>query len=262
MNQPDHRSLKRRAFVFGPLAFWIFFAIGPCAAQTDRVDVAEELERLMAAHGFTMKPADLEATRESEGRIESDELIPRLRVLLEGFDHIIVQKPGGGVDRVLILGAKVPYTPPPPQAAESGEEKATETEGGAQAEIVLETQRKGTSHAMTLTIEGENGKRVQQVMLLDTGADFVVLPASLIGPLGLRPNNLRRQSVQTANGTVDAQLGTLAAVWLGNQRVPGIAAAFIEDARLGGNSLLGMSVLGRFRVTIDDENNQVVLAGK
>jgi clan AA aspartic protease (TIGR02281 family) len=245
-----------------PLAIWTCFIVGPCAAQPDHVDVAEELERLMAAHGFTMKPADLEATRDSAGRIESDELIPRLRVLLEGFNHIIVQKPGGGVDRVLILGAKAPYTPPPPQPAKTEEEETTETQGGGQAEIILETQRRGTSHAMTLTIEGENGKRVQQVLLLDTGADFVVLPSSLIGPLGIRPNDLRRQSVQTANGTVEAQLGTLAAVWLGGQRVPGIQAAFIDDARLGGNALLGMSVLGRFRVTIDDEKNQVVLAGK
>jgi clan AA aspartic protease (TIGR02281 family) len=246
-----------------PLVLWSWSVIGPSAAQAAQVDVAEELERLMAAHGFTMKTADLEATREIEGRIESDELIPRLRVLLEGFDHIIVQKPGGGVERVLILGAKIPYTPPA-KTADTGAEDTpeAEAEAGAKVEIVLETQRKGTSHAITLTLEGENGKRVQQVLLLDTGADFVVLPSSLIGPLAIRPSDLRRQSVQTANGTVDAQLGTLAAVWLGDQRIPGIKTAFIDDARLGGNALLGMSVLGRFRVTIDDDNNQVVLAGK
>ena len=87
-----------------------------------------------------------------------------------------------------------------------------------------------------------------------------MLPASLIAPLGINPQALRRQSVQTANGTVEAQLGTLRAVWFGDQKVSRVATAFIEDSRLGGNALLGMSVLGRFRVTIDDANNLIVLA--
>ena len=287
MNQRADRSPKPRPFSSGPLAFAILLLLAPMLARAEQVDVAEELDRLMTANGFTMKPADVEATRETKARVESEELIPRLRVLLEGFDHVIVQKPGGGVDRVLILGAKVPYTPPPPETAEAPREaspqegEATDTQAAEapatdnpetetqttasqdepRADIVLQTQRKGTSHAMSLMIEGQNGKRIPQVLLLDTGADFVVLPTSLINTLGIRPHDLRHQSVQTANGTVNAQLGTLPAVWLGNQRVARIAAAFIEDARLGGNALLGMSVLSRFRVTIDDSNNRVVLAG-
>jgi predicted aspartyl protease len=228
------------------------------------VDVAEELERLMSVHGFTMKPAHLETTRESIGRAEGEALIPRLRVLLEHFDHVIVQSPDGGVERVIILGAKKAVTPPAPETAQTQEQPAEEGEGSEEAtpaaEIVVETQRKGPSHALMLSLEGEGGKRVERPLLLDTGADYVVLPASLLGPLGIGPGSLRRQSVQTANGTVDAQLGTLTAIWFGDQKVTRVATAFIDDARLGGNALLGMSVLGRFRVTIDDANNRVVLA--
>jgi predicted aspartyl protease len=51
-------------------------------------------------------------------------------------------------------------------------------------------------------------------------------------------------------------------VWLGESRISGVSVAFIEDSRLGGNALLGMSVLGRFRVTIDDEQNQITLAAR
>jgi clan AA aspartic protease (TIGR02281 family) len=228
----------------------------PVAAE--RVDVARELERLMQAHGFTMKPADLESTRDIRARAEGEALIPRLRVLLEDFDHIIVQGPGGGVERVLILGEKVPYVPP---AVDPGPETA-QAGPGAAGDIVLDTQRKGTSHAVTLTLEGGNGRRVQRVLLLDTGADYVVLPTSLIGPLSIPPDSLRPQSVQTANGTVDAQIGQLAAVWLADRRIADVDAAFIEDARLGGSALLGMSVLSRFKVTLDDDANQVVLHGK
>lgn len=233
---------------------------GAGLAQSPQVNVAEELERLMGAHGFTIKPIQLETTRQSLGRAEGDALISRLRTLLEGFDHVIVQRPNGGVERVIILGEKSAIPPPPPMTAQ--EEEAVTEESGEQvpkAEIVIRTRRKGTSHALMLGLEGEQGRRVERPLLLDTGADYVVLPISLIDSLGIRAQSLRRQAVQTANGTVEARIGTLTAVWFGDQKVTGVATAFIDDSRLGGNALLGMSVLGRFRVTIDDSKDLVML---
>ncbi len=231
-------------------------------AQAERVDVGAELERLMGIHGFNMRPADLASAREVEGRAEGEALIPRLRTLLENFDHVIVQAPGGGVERVLILGEKAPYVPPPPETAQAEPTAGDDGEPPAEGDIVLDSQRKGSSHAVTLTLEGSGGRRMQRMLLLDTGADYVVLPSSLIAPLAIPPNALRSQPVQTANGTVEAQIGKLTAVWLGGQRITDVDAAFIEDERLGGNALLGMSVLGRFRVTIDDDANQIVLGSK
>lgn len=250
---------RRRASSRTPTRLVLWFCT-LCAwmgvAGATQVEVAGELERLMTQYGFQMKPADLDATRDKKARAEDGtDLLPRLRVLLEGFDHIIVQSSQGGVERVLILGAKAPYTPPPPAAP--GPAAPT-----LPTEITLDTQRIGASHAVTLTLEGENGRRVQRTLLVDTGADYVVLPSSLIGQLGLAPGGLRQQQVQTANGSVDAALGTLPAVWLGIQRVTGVEVAFIEDGRLGGNALLGMSLLGRFRVTIEDEQNRLVLGSK
>lgn len=242
------------------LAF-VLWAAGAVLAES-QVEVAAELERLMAQYGFQMDREQLDATRDARGRADGVELLPRLNALLEGFDYAIVQGPQG-VERVLILGTKAPYSAPQPDP-NAGAPQADQppAEPGATAEIVLESQRKGTSHALTLTLEGDNGRRVERVLLLDTGADFVVLPTSLISPLGIQPARLRSQQVQTANGAVSAKLGTLAAMWLGEQRVPGVEAAFIDDSKLGGNALLGMSVLGRFRVTIDDERNRVVLSGQ
>ncbi|WP_295391702.1 TIGR02281 family clan AA aspartic protease [uncultured Thiodictyon sp.] len=245
----SHRRILVRTLT--PLALWLCLGVAGAA----QVEVAGELERLMAQYGFQMKPADLEATRDKQGRAaEGTELLPHLRALLEGFDHIIVQSGQGGVERVLILGAKTPYTPPAPAAAAPAAPPA--------GEITLETQRIGSSHAVTLMLEGQNGRRVQRQLLVDTGADYVVLPTSLIGQLGLAPDALHTQQVQTANGNVEAALGTLPAVWLQQQRVAEVPVAFIEDARLGGNALLGMSLLGRFRVTIEDEQNRLVLGPK
>lgn len=242
-----------------PLALGLSMGV----AAAEQVDVAQELERLMAQYGFQMKPADLAQTRDKQGRSEDIELLPRLKVLLEGFDHIIVQSPGGGVERILILGTKTPYTPPPPAAPATPAPESTDaTPANPASEIVLDTRRVGTSHTVSLTLEGESGRRVQRSLLVDTGADYVVLPNSLIPLLGLSPNKLRTQQVQTANGNVDASLGTLPAVWLKEQRVTGVAVAFIDDRRLGGNALLGMSLLSRFKLTIDDEQNRLRLDTK
>jgi hypothetical protein len=262
MNVFQHRrSTSQRVILCALLALGLegFASLG--VADATNVDIAEELERLMAANGFTIKSAQLEATRNTSGRAEGDALVPRLRTLLEHFDHVIVQRPDGGVERVIILGEKTAVAPPPADATEPGQEQASGDgeEAVPAAEIVVETQRKGTSHALMLGLEGASGKRVDRSLLLDTGADYVVLPVSLLGPLGIPSSALRRQPVQTANGRVEAQLGTLNAIWFGDKKITGVATAFIDDSRLGGNALLGMSVLARFRVTIDDAHNQVVL---
>ncbi|EGV17803.1 retropepsin-like aspartic protease family protein [Thiocapsa marina] len=244
---------------------WTCTLLAGTADAAPLVNVEEELERLIAQHGFEVR--GIEQTAEMEGRAEGAELVPRLRLLLDGFDHVIVQTETGEVDRIIILGEKVAVVAPPLIIETGGSgfpsDDAPDGEDGQPGDsIVLPTQRQGTSHAVNLTLEGPNGQRVQRVLLIDTGSDHVVLPASLIGPLGISPNDLRMQTVQTANGTVDARLGTLSGVWLGETRVEGVSAAFIDDSRLGGNALLGMSLLGRFRVTIDDEQNQLTLAAR
>ena len=257
LGPPRLRPASVRCLV--PLALCLCLGV----AAAEQVDVARELERLMAQYGFQVKPKDLEQTRDKKGRVEDTALLPRLRSLLEGFDHIIVQSPGGGVERVLILGVKTHYTPPPPAARKTPPQEAADaTPANPTSEIVLDTRRVGASHTVSLTLEGESGRRVQRSLLVDTGADYVVLPNSLIPQLGLSPNQLRSQQVQTANGNVDASLGTLPAVWLKEQRVTGVAVAFIDDRRLGGNALLGMSLLSRFKLTIEDEQNRLRLDKK
>jgi predicted aspartyl protease len=89
-----------------------------------------------------------------------------------------------------------------------------------------------------------------------------VLPLTLAGKLGFDRKDLEERDMQTANGKVTASYATLSGLWLGEVRIGDVAAAFIEDEKLGGNGLLGMSVLGRYKVTIDDENSRLTLGGK
>jgi clan AA aspartic protease (TIGR02281 family) len=97
---------------------------------------------------------------------------------------------------------------------------------------------------------------------VDTGADFVVLPSSVISDLGIDAAKLEEREMQTANGKVEARVGILPALWLGEARIADPIAAFIDDGKLGNGGLLGMSVLGRYTMTIDDEAGTLTLASK
>lgn len=226
--------------------------------QSMRVEVADELDRLSQELDFEVR--GIEQTEGATAHAAGESIVERLHLLLEDFDHVIVQAPGAGVERVIILGEKAAYVPPP-MVVEGGE--SSETAPASGDEIVLATQRRGAAHLVTLGLEGlSGGAPMQESMLIDTGADRVVLPVSLISSLGLSPDALQQQQVQTANGTIDARVGRLGAIWVGPKRIEDVEVAFMDDQRLGGTSLLGMSLLGRFRMTIDDEKNQLTLAPK
>jgi predicted aspartyl protease len=81
----------------------------------------------------------------------------------------------------------------------------------------------------------------------------------LLPSLGIDAQDLRDQEVQTANGRVTAKIGRLPGLWLDRERLADVEAAFIDDGKLGGHALLGMNVLGRYRMTIDDERSELRL---
>jgi len=235
------------------LAFSLLLAWWP-AVGASQVAVAAELQRLAAANGFEV--SGLRHTTEAMGRVDTDELYPRLLELLGKFNSVIVQGPAGKIERVIILGPKVPVEAPPVTAESVPDE---DKDGG---NIVVHTIRQGTAHAVQASLEGENGQRISRTLVVDTGADFVVLPASLLPQLGLPTGAMQQRDMQTANGKVSARIGTLPALWLGDTRIPHVQAAFLDDAKLGENALLGMSVLGRYRMTMDDQHGLLTLGRK
>ncbi|MFP4494797.1 MAG: TIGR02281 family clan AA aspartic protease [Halochromatium sp.] len=230
--------------------------VGAWAAA--QVEIAPELSRLAAAHGFSV--SGLEVLEDERGRAEEAGLYRRLRVLLERFDHILVHDAEGEVARVIIIGRTNRQPPAPqvridPPAGASAGEPAGEGAG----RIEVETIRKGSQHSVRVTLEGEGGRRVDRALLIDTGADTVVLPDSMIAALGLDRRRLETREVQTANGRAQALMGRLDGVWLDGERLSGVAVAFLEREKLGAAGLLGMSVLGRYQMTIDDERNRLML---
>lgn len=99
-------------------------------------------------------------------------------------------------------------------------------------------------------------------LLVDTGASTVVLPSSMMESLGFQPEALENRVAQTANGKVAAKVGVLSSVIVGAVRADEVRVTFVPDGGLSANNLLGMSFLERFRVTIDDAGQRLILVAE
>lgn len=129
--------------------------------------------------------------------------------------------------------------------------------------LTLKTSRFGPHHIVRAALVGPNGRTQLVSLIVDTGATDVVLPESMIEKLGFRDSELTETGIQTANGVTSAQRGLLRSLELGGpdhsdviQRVP---VMFMSDDDTGGYALIGMSVLGRYSMTIEDDEDRIIL---
>jgi clan AA aspartic protease (TIGR02281 family) len=113
---------------------------------------------------------------------------------------------------------------------------------------------------------GPNGRRQTMALTLDTGATTIVLPREMIRLLGFQAKDLRDGWSRTAAGRVPIKLGRLRTVKVGHALAKDVAVAFPAgeagtdpDDEL---ALLGMSFLKRFRLTIEDAKDQIILMAK
>lgn len=172
--------------------------------------------------------------------------------LLEHYNVIVVRDAEERPTRVTILGrrstvARVAATPAPPPAETAAEPQR------------IETQRFGNHHRVETVLIGPNKRPITLNLLVDTGASSVVLPQSLVAKLGLRKEALTPGTTQTANGRTPILRGTIDEVRLAGHSLQQVTVDFIEDERLGNQPILGMSVLGNFKVSLDSQNNILVL---
>ena len=129
--------------------------------------------------------------------------------------------------------------------------------------ILIRTRRSGAHHVVQGALSGPNGEVVAVELLVDTGATVIVLPESLIVPLGFENTDLRPGRAQTARGVVRTKNGRLERVAIGSESSSAerddVPVAFVHDRYIGGMALLGMSFLGQFQVMIDDRAEEIML---
>ena len=216
---------------------------GPSHGQTDGIAEAGSLravlDALAAKHGIAVQ--GLETVDEQPAPAVGGTPLRRIEVLLADHNYVLVRKPGGGVESVLIMGRKTRVVPPPD-------------------DIDIETSRRGAHHIVIGVLTGPDGDRVTVPMIVDTGASTIVLPWSLIGRLGFDADALADGTMETANRRVPGKKAVLTSAAIGEAVERDVEVTFIDDSRLGGTMLLGMSYLGRYRLTIDDADNLITLS--
>jgi len=205
-------------------------------AQNEGNDLFEQIESLQKQ--MQIEITGLERIQNEEKVVTRGSLEQQLEQLLSPFNHIISRNTKGRIERVVIINKK----------------QKREIE-----RLVLPTRLQGNHLMVSVSLSGDGRLWQTLDMILDTGADLVVLPESMIAQLGLGDSTFTRHKMQTANGIAEARVGALKELKIAGETIANVEAAFIADKLLAGNSLLGMSVLGRYQLNIDDKSQLITL---
>ncbi len=234
---------RRQATQAALLAVALLVWAPPSHGQSDGAAKAGSLraalDALAAQHDIAVQ--GLETIDEQPAPVVDGTPLRRIELLLADYSYMLVRKPGGGVETVMIMGRKTKVVPPPD-------------------DIDIETSRRGAHHIVMGVLTGPDGDQVTVPMIVDTGASTIVLPSSLIERLGFDADALADGIMETANRRVPGKKALLASAEIGGAVETDVAVTFIDDSRLGGIMLLGMSFLGRYRLTIDDADNRITLS--
>ncbi len=205
----------------------------------DAGDLFQQIQSLQ--NQMNIHITGLERIQNEEKVMTRGSLEQQIEQVLASYNHIISRNAQGKIERIVIINKK----------------QKTEVD-----RIVLPTSLQGNHFMVSVDISG-NGSLWQTLdMIIDTGADLVVLPESMIAQLGLENSTFTRQKMQTANGTTEAKIGILKELKIAGETLENVEAAFIADSLLGKNRLLGMSVLGRYQINIDDKSQLITLFKK
>jgi clan AA aspartic protease (TIGR02281 family) len=130
--------------------------------------------------------------------------------------------------------------PSSPSVAEPGIVKMTPTRPGG-----------------TVVVDAVLNQRLTVPMLLDTGADFTVLPKQVAKDLRLSAlDQLPKMEFKTAGGMVKFPIATLQSLRVGTAEVKDLNVAIDIDDHMP-MGLLGMTFLRHFKVTVDQQRGQV-----
>jgi clan AA aspartic protease (TIGR02281 family) len=109
----------------------------------------------------------------------------------------------------------------------------------------------------TVVVQALLNRRLTVPMLLDTGADFTVVTKQVAKDLRLSPpDHLPKLEFKTAGGAVRLPVATLQSLRVGTAEAREVNVAIDIDGHMP-MSLLGMTFLRHFTVTVDQQRRQV-----
>lgn len=211
------------------------------SASLAATTLQDQLRELGAQQGFVVEGLGRlgdEPAGNGEGSVQD-----QIRHLLQGYNYLVTQSSPGVIGKIRIISRR-------------GETAAAKGSAGS---AYVQTQRVGAHHQVDVVLVGPNSVARTLPLMIDTGATTLVLPTSMMPELGFTPEDLHEGTSQTASGNVAVKLGLLRNVRVGAVSADNVEVSFIEDSKLKGNRLLGMSFLQRFKMTIDDAANELVL---
>ncbi len=232
----------------------------------------DQLSGLAREHGIELKGLN-EIQDEPAKEFDPDgDIQAQLAGLLNGHNYVLVTDPSGRVTLVRILRrlerfkAALEPAPPsleaPPRAEpwQAAQEVRTK---GKNRKHVIRTTRSAGAHYIETTLIGPNGEPVELFLQVDTGADAIMLPVSMIEVLGFdREEDLEAGSTTTSEGWVPTERGSLWLVQVESAEAEQVAVRFIEDRYFRHEGVLGRSFLRHFDYLLDDSKAELTLSEK
>ena len=219
----------------------VFTWPGASLAEATPPNLQTQVHELAVTHGFSVQ--GLDKLGDDPGKRVDGDPREQLIVLLSAFNYVLLADDSGDIDTVMITSRIRP-------------------DGPIRRGIHVNTTRRGSHHTVRATLIGPAGNPQSLMLLVDTGATMIVLPQTMSKTLGFSDKVLNNGWSQTANGRVRTKQGILQSVQVGQAIVKDVAVNFVDDGGLDGNPLLGMSFLSRFRITIDDKNERLILIAR
>ncbi len=164
----------------------LFSSSVPAQGTEDTGDLFQQIQSLQ--NRMNIQITGLERIQNEEKVMTRGSLEQQIEQVLASFNHIISRNNKGQIERILIINKK----------------QKTEAD-----RIVLPTSLQGNHFMVSVAISGNGSLWQTKDMIIDTGADLVVLPDSMIVQLGLTDSAFTKKTMQTANGITEAKIGLL-----------------------------------------------------
>lgn len=243
-------SLGRRILIGASTALWLLQGGVSSFAQAPDGSLRAQVEALANAEGFAVSGLDQIVGPVPEilpkGSIADRRLsktVRRLQMLLQSYDYILLRDVQGRIAELRIFDPQVSLN----TKAEHYAVPSTSA-GGAQV--------------MTVEISGPNNRPMKLPFVADAEATTVMLPTSHIKWLGFIAQELKDDWIETSDGRIPVKLGRLDFLEVGPASAWGVAVAFVDHDRIGGEYFLGTRFLSRFGVSLESGDNGLVFIAR